>query len=88
MSEIASGRWEKVTTDYEFELFKWQHEIRADILVIEQRLEPWHDDNENPDHQLHMIPESDSEPIRTLEGQVKDIEEVIGAARDYMAENE
>lgn len=88
MNEIASGKWEKVTTDYEFELFKWQHEIRGDILVIEQRVEPWHENSEGPDHQLHMVPASDTKPIRTLEGQVKDIEKVIAEARDYMAENE
>lgn len=91
MTDTSTGRWAEVGPKYEFQKRAWQHEITGQVLVAEEKHEPWHDDDEGPDLSLKLLSaeqQDDPEPISTIIEERKDLDEVVAAAREYMSTND
>lgn len=80
------GEWVADDPDYDFQKQLWTNGKNGDRLVLESRQEPWHDEDEDPDLQLVLLPpdpEVDT-PVTTVIEQTKDLDEAVEEARDFM----
>lgn len=83
----APGNWFETESPYDFQRVAWQNGATENILVIEERQEPWHKDDELPDLYVHLVSDDfmgDPNPIRTVLKQTKDMSEAVHSAHDFM----
>lgn len=91
MTNSTPDAWRAVEPEYGFQPNAWQHEVTGQVLVMEAKREPWHDDDEGPDLSLKLLSaeqQDNPEPISTIIEQRKDPDEVLAAAREYMRTND
>lgn len=80
--------WVEIDTEYDFQQRAWQNEATTNVLVIEEKVEPFHDEEEGPDISAVLIDElgGDPDPIRSVIEDSKKPAEVLRAALDFMIE--
>jgi hypothetical protein len=82
----APGKFEPISTKYRFQIFAWK-DGNGNRLVVERKREPWHDENENPDYYIRLVPSGGKAVPVTNIGQEKGPAEAGEVARQYMREN-
>lgn len=85
MTEVP-GAWQEIEPRYPFQEDRWQNTESGQVLVIEGKQEPWHEDKP-PELSLSLVSEDFKEnpdPIRTIVESSRAYESVYEAAMEWM----
>lgn len=85
----APGEWFEIAPQYDFQQAAWRNGATGNVLVIEEKTEQWHDDEEGPDINVFLLPqewEEEAEPIEDVHTDEKDASAALRAAWNHMGE--
>lgn len=86
----APGEWFEIAVQYSFQQAAWRNGATGNVLVIEEKEEQWHDDDEGPDISVFLLPqewEDNPEPIEEICTQEKDPSVALRTAWKCMGES-
>jgi hypothetical protein len=86
----APGDWFRIDTQYDFQKAAYRNPASGNVLVVEEKEEPWHADIEDPDVNVLVLPpdfEEQPDPLREVASK-KEPSEAMRAAIGFMESGE
>lgn len=87
--EDLPGEWHEVEPNYDFQRAAWQNDATGNVLVIEEKQEPWHGSDEGPDINVILLSydhEEAPEPEAEIETGLSEPSQALRVAWDFIHE--